>query len=207
MRSQTFAKIIVALSKAQSEFPLVKKESSNPFYKSKYADLPSVWSAIRDTFKKYNLCVSQSAKIENGQTVLVTTLYHDSGEWISSDYPLNPVKNDPQGLGSALTYARRYALTALIGLVSDDDDDGNAGSGVNGRQEVKSKINAYKETQKTAITETQQKELFKVLKEFGLEEKQFKSYLEVKGWNNTKDIPSDKFDEVMGWIKSTEVAF
>ena len=114
--------LALALSNAQSKAMAALKDSSNPFVKSKYADLESVWSALREPLTENKLCVIQTTDFKDGITVVITTLAHSSGQWIRGYYPLNPVKNDPQAVGSALTYARRYALAAITGIVQVDDD-------------------------------------------------------------------------------------
>lgn len=120
--------IIKALLKAQKEFPTVKKEDSNPFFKSKYAGLPSVLEAVTPTLTKHDLAVVQSPISEGDRVGVETTIYHVSGESITSKFTMNLAKNDPQGSGSAITYARRYSLVSMLGLNVDDDDDGNVAS-------------------------------------------------------------------------------
>ena len=127
-KSVTIGKLADALSKAQGEMEGALKESTNPFFKSKYSSLTSIWNCAKGPLTKNQLSVVQSTYIDGGDIFLETVLMHASGEWISSVYPIKPVKQDPQGLGSALTYARRYSLQSLLGIVADDDDDGNEAS-------------------------------------------------------------------------------
>ncbi len=115
--------LAAALSKAQGEMKGAQKDAANPFFKSKYADLSSVVDAIREPFLNHGLSFTQTTRItEGGHMVLQTYLLHSSGQWMAADYPVKPVKDDPQGLGSALTYARRYSLQAISGVPSIDDD-------------------------------------------------------------------------------------
>lgn len=125
-QSSTIGKLAFALAKAQGEMTAAKKDSANPFFKSKYADLNEVWSTIRTPLAANQLAVIQATRIDGNEVRLETTLAHSSGEWICSAYPVAPQKRDPQGYGSALTYARRYALSALVGVVSEIDDDGES---------------------------------------------------------------------------------
>lgn len=125
--SPTLGALSAALSKAQGEFSHAKKDAENPFFKSKYADLACVIDAARAALSKNGLAVIQTTRLTAGQLSLITTLSHSSGEWIKGEYPINPTKNDPQGMGSAMTYARRYAFSAITGIASEDDD-GNAAS-------------------------------------------------------------------------------
>lgn len=139
-----------ALAKAQGEITGALKDSANPFFKSKYADLASCWDACRGPLSANGLAVVQTTtrgepvtiqwetkdqetgeisqyKVDTVELVVTTTLFHSSGQWIRSDLPMIPRDASPQGMGSALTYGRRYGLTAMIG-VAQVDDDGNAAS-------------------------------------------------------------------------------
>lgn len=129
-RSIGIAELTKALSKAQGAMGFAKKDANNPFYSSKYADLASVWDACREPLSANGLAVIQiSVKPSEPNRVAVDTiLSHSSGEWISGVLELTPVKADPQSVGSAITYARRYGLQAIVGI-APEDDDGNAASG------------------------------------------------------------------------------
>jgi hypothetical protein len=123
-----------ALCKAQATIDGAKRDSTNPHFKNKYADLASVWEACRDALAANGLSVAQFGVRNEGEWVLVTELLHASGESRRGAIPLLNGKGDMQGLGSALTYARRYGLAAMVG-VSPEDDDGNASTAK--RSEVK----------------------------------------------------------------------
>lgn len=116
-----------ALHKAQGQIEGAKKDSANPHFKSKYADLASVWDACREALQANGLSVAQYSRVTDSGAVLTTRLLHISGESIEGDVPLLNGKGDMQGLGSAMTYARRYGLAAMVG-VCPEDDDGNAAS-------------------------------------------------------------------------------
>lgn len=131
MRSASIGKIAGALSKAQGKMRLAAKDSNNPFFGSKYADLGSVWEAAREALAENELAVVQVPEGDVNGVVLTTLLIHSSDQWMKSVLKIKPVKADPQGIGSAITYARRYALAAMVGIASDDDD-GNAASGNTG---------------------------------------------------------------------------
>ena len=98
-------------------------DAANPFFKSKYATLTALVSETKEMLAKEGLVVSQLCEDEGSVT---TILMHVSGEYLSSKLTLRPVKDDPQGRGSCLTYSRRYSYASILGLVSDEDDDGNA---------------------------------------------------------------------------------
>jgi hypothetical protein len=118
-----------ALVKAQGHIKGAVKDASNPHFKAKYADLASVWDACRKPLTDNGLSVVQFTTINTEGTIplLVTRLLHTSGESIDGVTPLIMVKQDMQALGSAITYARRYGLAAMVG-VAPEDDDGNAAS-------------------------------------------------------------------------------
>jgi hypothetical protein len=124
MQSETIGALAAALSKAQADITGALKDSSNPFFKSKYADLASCWDACRKQLAANNLAVIQTVSVnwERDESVLVTTLAHSSGEWVRSELPIRAKDGSPQAQGSAITYARRYALAAIVGLAQIDDD-------------------------------------------------------------------------------------
>lgn len=127
-RSENINEISSALSKAQSCMFAAVKDSQNPFFKSNYADLESVWNACRFQLTSNNLAIIQRTLVIGDGLILETILSHSSGQWVSGVYPISPVKNDPQSVGSAISYARRYSLAAICGVVQTDDD-GNAAQG------------------------------------------------------------------------------
>lgn len=129
MRTEEINELAAALVAAQAEFSAVPKGSTNPFFKSKYAALPDVVSHAGPVLSKHGLAISQFIDGEYLEgDALVTYLIHKSGQYISHVMKLHLSKDDPQGQGSAVTYARRYSYMAALGLVADDDDDGNAAS-------------------------------------------------------------------------------
>lgn len=134
-KSEQINELSKALCAAQSEIDGAIKDSTNPFFKSKYADLASVMEALKKPFQKNGLSFVQSSRVtETGNLVLVTMLLHSSGQWISGEYPVKGIKDDPQALGSATTYARRYALSAMCGVAQVDDDANAAMQGYQQRQ-------------------------------------------------------------------------
>lgn len=136
-QSNSIKELATALSKVQGQLTFAKKDNANPFFKSKYADLASVWDSCRTLLSDNGLAVIQfpsgyatnvvDEKTKEHLMSLTTILTHSSGEWISQDMTVPVTKADSQGAGSALTYMRRYALAAVVG-VYQDDDDGNAAS-------------------------------------------------------------------------------
>jgi len=122
MQSETIGKLALALSKAQGAFEGANKSADNPFFKSKYADLHECILAAREPLSQNELAVIQTTELSDNGLVVVTTLAHSSGEWIKGKISMKPKKDDDQGRGSSLTYARRYGYTAIVGLAQKDDD-------------------------------------------------------------------------------------
>lgn len=125
-KSDSIKELATALNKAQDEMGGAVKGAANPFFKSKYADLSAVVQAIKEPFATNGLSYSQFPISKDGLVGVETILMHKSGEFISSELLLSPTKKDPQAAGSAITYARRYALQALAGIPSEDDDGNKA---------------------------------------------------------------------------------
>jgi hypothetical protein len=125
--SDTLTKISPALVKAINAIEGVKKGADNPFFKSKYANLESVIEAAHDALSANGLAVMQGPGPMDGNCITLTTrLVHESGEWIETDFSLPAGKMDPQAAGSAITYARRYSLMAMLCMPAVDDDGGAA---------------------------------------------------------------------------------
>lgn len=120
--SPEIGKLAEALAKAQGAMYPALKDNSNPFFKTKYADLSSVWEAARKPLSEHGLSVVQTTEGETTSVTVVTLLLHSSGQWIKGKLKMHPTKPDPQGIGSAITYARRYALSAMVGVAPEDDD-------------------------------------------------------------------------------------
>jgi hypothetical protein len=123
MRSQSIAALAKALSLAQAEITGAKKDSVNPFFKANYADLQSVWDACRAALTKNGLSITQIIDMDqSGHSILTTTLMHESGEFQDGSVRLTPKDESPQALGSYISYMRRYALAAMVGVYQTDDD-------------------------------------------------------------------------------------
>lgn len=152
-QSPTIGALAAALAKAQAAFKPAIKDASNPFFKSKYCDLSGALDAVRDALSVNGLAIVQSTDAGEKMT-LHTTLLHASGEWISSTYPITAVKQDPQGIGSAVTYARRYSLMALLGIAAEDDD-GEAAHGRTAKTATKTGEVKGKKTEWTAAQQTE----------------------------------------------------
>jgi hypothetical protein len=127
-RSTEIAELAAALAKAQGAFKAAVKDSANIHLKTRYADLASVWGACREALAANGLAVIQDPSFEDGVVTVVTTLLHTSGQWWESILRATPAQGTPQGIGTVITYLRRYGLSSVIGIAPDDDDDANAAS-------------------------------------------------------------------------------
>lgn len=139
MHSESTAKIAKALAAAQAEMSNATLNKTNPHFKSRYADLAAIRDAAIPALAKHGLAVTQLPDVTEDGFMLVTRLMHESGEWISSTYPLPTDLGKPQQMGSAQTYARRYSLAALVGISAEEDDDANAAEAGGSKDTVKPK--------------------------------------------------------------------
>lgn len=145
--SEEIKDIAIALSKAQKDITGAKKDTDNSYFKSTYADLASVWDAVRKPLTDNNLAVVQTVDKEDSGFVLNMKLIHSSGQWFSSKvHLLLGPKQSMQALGSAITYARRYSLAAVTGVPQVDDDGNECSGSVNNKvKKEKNNQSSYKE--------------------------------------------------------------
>jgi hypothetical protein len=126
--------LAAALAKAQAECQNVTMNKINPHFRSKYADLAAVRDAIIPVFNRHGLSIIQAPTSDLvGGFTLETRVMHSSGSEIIWNFPLPPDTSKMQSIGSAISYARRYTLSAIAGIASEEDDDGNAATNTNGR--------------------------------------------------------------------------
>lgn len=164
-QSENIGDLAAALAKAQAEVGTVHKDSANPFYKNSYASLAAVWEATRPILSKHQLSVVQMPSSDERGYYVETQLMHSSGQWIRSRTYMKPAKDDPQGIGSLISYARRYALQAVT-MICPDDDDGEAAMGRNNNAPQKPiesskplvKVESAKPAEKTATEAPKEKE-------------------------------------------------
>lgn len=180
--------VIVALLKAKASFGAIVKDRVNPFHKSKYATLDSVNKAVDGALIDNGLCiVSKVAATEQG-TFVISHLVHVSGEfdpeWQESVCPL-PDTVDSQKLGSAITYARRYNKLALLDIVADEDDDGNAS---------------------TKITTPQQNTLFALVSKHKWEPEEVKTLIQSYGFSGSADLSLSAYQQICEEIKSRPIS-
>ncbi len=125
--SEDFTKIAEALSKALPNIEAATKDKENPHFRSKYADLSSIMDVCKAPLAEAGIIVMQPPASNGDKVSVSTVLMHSSGQWMACNLEMQPVKGDPQGYGSAITYARRYSLSSMLSI-PQEDDDGNAAS-------------------------------------------------------------------------------
>lgn len=150
-QSESVGAIFSALAKAQAEIQNPSKNATNPHFKSKYSTLDEGLNVVREALSAVGICVFQRTYIVESVVILETVLGHSSGEWLSSNYPVIAMPYKPQDGLSSLTYARRGALFAAVGIAGEDDD-GNAAN----------KVGVISKPQKS---ETSEEESYKILVE------------------------------------------
>lgn len=215
-RSESIKELATALSKAQSEMKKAIKDSVNPFFekgttKGRYADLESVWDACREPLTKHGLSVIQLPTMLNNEPALETMLAHSSGEWVSDVALLNPVKKDPQGLGSAISYMRRYALAAAVGVIQTDDD-GNDAMNFTSKpapktQPQEARPKPYVEPKGFFITEAQLTDVVKRARFAGWADNEIKTKLSgITGKPDSSAWTKQDFDKVIAHFENLKAA-
>jgi len=192
--SEQVTELFAALSIAQQNIMGASKDATNPHFGSKYADLASVWDACRKPLTEQGFAVLQPVTADGPKVTITTLLAHKSGQWISAELTMTAEKPTPQGIGSAITYGRRYGLCAMVGI-SPEDDDGNAASDVSGRAK-----RAQAEVVETKTAKVPPKEpksqLFDALKAFAdmkkaLGEKPYYYVLSANGFHKSNEITDE----------------
>ncbi len=207
-KSESIAKLTEALCKVQRELQSARKGSTNPYFNSKYADLSAVWDVCRQPLADNSLAVCQVMKNTESGLSLETILLHTSGEWISGEMAIHPVKSEPQAIGSAITYARRYQLAAILGVtVEDDDDDGEAAmarSGKNGNKKSDKQDNAGKQPA-DPVTPDQVRKLGIICKERDIVEETHQVIIDRYGKKSRTDLTKAEASELIRDIEAGKI--
>jgi hypothetical protein len=199
-KSDSIKDLAAALVKFQAEVTDPAKDGKNPHFNSKFVELNDLLSSVRPILTKHGLAVMQEPA-GNGTEITVTTiLLHESGEWMEFEpLALKAQKTDPQGAGSAITYGRRYALSAVLGVAWDDDDDGNKASG---KDDKKGNTPPKQDNNSAPIdsniaTEMQIKKLYALSKEQALSGEDMKQLLQWKYQKSSKELTKQQASEVI----------
>ena len=200
-RSEEIAELAKALAVAQGLIEGAIKDSSNPFFRSAYADLASVWDAIRGPLSANGLSIIQMPSAEGSKVTVTTILCHSSGQWMSSELTMTAKRqlkdgggweelDTPQAIGSTITYARRYALQSVAGVAPEDDD----GERAQGRQTPTQKRGAPPPNDSTQLLTTIRETLNDISKDFADtgHAKQFHEALGGLGYGSITDVPANR---------------
>ena len=200
-KSESIANLVKALSALQGELKDADKNALNPHFKSKYADLSEVLGNLRPLLAKNQLALSQFPSFENGIVSVTSLLAHASGEWIESTASAPATKQDVQGVGSAITYLKRYSAAAIVGMASaDQDDDGNSVSiqKVENKPIVKQEVKDFRpQTVDAAKIETIIQGYAKALVIAGISEAQVNEKIDIAR-AVSKQKPFDAFSKEYG---------
>lgn len=189
--------LILALIKAKAEFSPIHKDRVNPHFKHKYATLDAVLDAVTPALGKHGLAVIQTTALVDGKTVLQTHLYHSSSECITSIYPL-PEISDSQKFGAALTYARRYALCAILCVTADEDDDANSAVTTLKKQH---NPNQYKVSAQSNGEHPSNSRIRAIRTLLGIDSKTVLEWLKTeKLVNSPAELESGQVAELIGWM-------
>lgn len=191
-RSEQIDTLSKALTAFQKDMPPIIKEKTASIptktggsYEYKYADLASIWDKIRGNLADNGLSVVQSPSWRTSEATLTTMIAHESGQWIEDEMQLKTVQDTPQGQGSAITYARRYMLCAMLGIVADSDNDA---------------------LDNRTLTPIQKKQLFdtakKVIPELGEDPLSMVRFLSEVVGKHPSRILADEFDDAIQTVET-----
>lgn len=199
-KSDSIKNLSIALSKFQGEIKNPNNTAVNPFFKSKYAPLNDVLNLVRPVLAKNGLSVVQAPSGDGENIIVTTTLLHESGEWI--EFPsltLRADKATAQGAGSAITYARRYSLSAVLGISSEDDGDGNQ-SNTDKKQVEKPK---NKSAENNMASEKQLSLIYKLSKERNYNSQNMSNYIKsMYQKNSSKELTKQEASELIEMLQS-----
>lgn len=202
--SENIGELAKSLATATGKFKAVKKDSVNPFFKSKYADLAAVIEATYEALAQNGLAAVQSPLTNGDKAGVTTMLIHSSGQWMRGDLLLPVAKGDAQGIGSAITYARRYSLQSFLNVAAEADDDANAAAG----KETEAKAATMPRPPKKANGEdnpstTFSKHFWATAKKNGKTEAQVREFFGSLGFEHTAEVNPEKYAECYAWAEGT----
>ena len=189
--SEQIDQIATALAAAQADLRNPVKDAANPHFKSLYADLPSGLAIVRPTLAAHGIALVQATAIDGDVMMLETRLIHKSGQWVGSFYPVIKFPAPQQQIGSALTYAKRYSMFALVGIAgADEDDDGNAASTASTPAPVKAAAR---------LSDDQISKIDDLLEVTGSDRGRFLKFFRVGA---LEELPSGQFDEAIAMLEA-----
>lgn len=215
--SENIDEICKALAAFHSEVGRISKDGTNPYLKNRYATIDQIIEEIRPILASKGLFILQApSNNESGEIQMTTRILHESGQWIESPaLTLKAQKNDPQAIGSAVTYARRYSLTSFLSLNTGEDDDGHQASTPRDTQQKQQKPKAVpkqKPQQKPQpsngmASDAQRKKIFAVAKEKGLPESIIRNLIKYyTGKESTKELSKKAAGDVIDLMEQTKTS-
>lgn len=210
-QSPAFGKLALALAKAQGMMGAAKKDSTNPHFKSSYADLASAWDACREALSRNELAIVQFPEADGKKVSLRTMLLHSSGEYLEGTISATARADGPQEIGSVITYLRRYSLMAAVGI-APEDDDGNAGQGEQSAQNNQAKPNASPpkgngkstaQSEPVFNREATVAEITAHMKRAGIGKSEMESWTKIKDYPpTTASMTKDQLEHTLEYLKS-----
>lgn len=209
--SEEIKDFVAALAKAQGALKPAVFNRINPHFKTRYADFTSCMDACRAPLSENGIAAIQYCETIDGKLNLVTMLAHISGQWMKSEFPLIAAKMDSQGIGSAMTYAKRYSLCGMVGIVADEEGDDDAEAAVGrGRQEeprryaapVSKPISRSVEVKPSTITQDEAFTLEGLLRQTPDDyQEKLNDWLKKKNLLRLTDMPKELYEDVMTKLK------
>lgn len=195
-KSESIKNLALAMVKFNCEVGKVAKDANNPFFKNKYATLDTIIDEVRPLLAKNGLTLMQIPGGDGDNVMLKTFLMHESGEWMESDrLIMKPVKNDPQAIGSCITYARRYSLNSFLSLNTGEDDDANKATGLN------EKTRSNQARPQSLASDAQIKKLFAMVKVNKIPDTDIKAKISSLGKTSSKELSVSEIQEIYKWIE------
>lgn len=205
-KSESIVNLAKALVTFNTEVKIIEKDAKNPHFKNDYATLDTIINEVRPLLAKHGLVIMQFPGGDGENYTLRTMLIHESGEWIESEpLTMRPVKNDPQGIGSCTTYARRYSLSAMLSLNTGEDDDGNHATQPQAPRNSQPSSNGAVDINKP-VDEPKARVLYAKMKDAGF--KQYDEVNEFLGYNitSTKEVKLGDFKKLADWLDTKKGA-
>jgi len=202
--SETITEVAKSLVKFNSEVSRIAKDADNHFFRNRYSTLDTIIDEVRPILQKHGLSLMQFPSGDGQNVTLKTLLLHESGEWIESDeIMMKPVKNDPQAIGSAISYARRYSLTAFLSLNTGEDDDGDKASQPGNKQQNNRSNNQRQNNQRAEGPPPQQQQPQKInSQQVGALTAKITEFAEIRGKSVQDVVEVLKKQEQVGSFKA-----
>lgn len=201
IKSENITEIAKSLAAAQSELRNTPASAVNPHFKSRYTPLDDILDMAREVLPKHGLSVLQSVSGASETITVTTMLMHTSGQWLESDpLTMKAERTTPQGQGSAITYARRYSLSAMLGVATDPDDDGNDAEKIEPKQKAESKPKQSPDEEVLTNAELRQLNKLCVDDKGNLDQAQaerLKDIYSAKGYGSFREIKRKDFKEIL----------